>query len=246
MNNSFKTIFKNDFFLTKIISKKCFIINKQNSFFKSVNGKNKIKKFLELNKSKKFFIHLKISEYDKLIDRFLQQNNFKLIERNEIYEKKNKFVVNIKKIKLLKIRLARSSDKNKISNIAQKNFKYSRFHKDKLISNYYANKIKKNWIENYFYGKRGDELIIAELDKKIVGFLLLINTKKCIFIDLICVDKKYSGRGIGKSMIEYLETNYDFISIKVGTQSNNLPSKKLYENSGFKINKTNYTYHYHN
>lgn len=246
MNKTYKNYFYYDNFLSKVIKKDCFVLKKTNSFYKSAKNRKTIKKFIQLYNNDKIFIHLKLTTYDKSIDSFLKKNNFKLIEKNEIYEKKRKKCEILKKVKFLNIRYAKQNDKKNISNIAKKNFKLSRFHKDELISNYYSNKIKKKWAENYFVGKRGDALIVAEIKKTVVGFLLLITLKKQIVIDLICVDKNYSGQGIGKAMINYLEENNSFESIIVGTQSDNNPSKILYKNYGFKIKKTNFTYHYHN
>ena len=73
--------------------------------------------------------------------------------------------------------------------------------------------IKKKTLENYFSGNRGDKIIIQFYKRKISGFCLLIfENKNTARIDLICIDKKYSKRGLAKDLLKY--TLYKMKKIK--------------------------------
>ena len=68
--------------------------------------------------------------------------------------------------------------------------------------------IKKNWIQNFFLGKRGDALHVIKIKKKIIGFVLLIFKKKLLIIDLIAIRKKFQIKGYGTNLIKYINSYY--------------------------------------
>ena len=53
---------------------------------------------------------------------------------------------------------------DQICKIAEESFTNSRFYQDKFIPNEVASKIKKSWINNYFLGTRGDDLILQQIE----------------------------------------------------------------------------------
>jgi ribosomal protein S18 acetylase RimI-like enzyme len=174
---------------------------------------------------------------------------FYLIDTNVIFKKKIK-INDLKDIKNddLLIRFACIKDKEETTKLSSESFIYSRFHQDEKIPNKIANIIKFRWIENFFNGKRGDDLIIATFDDKVTGFILLIIDKinRNITIDLIAVHKDFRGKNIAKNMIRFLENNFnDYNNIIVGTQIVNIPSINLYESCGFQIDESYYVFHYH-
>jgi len=120
---------------------------------------------------------------------------------------------------------------------------------DNKISNKISDEIKGKWVGNYFSGKRGDKMIIAKINNKIIGFLQLLKTKNEFIIDLIAIDKNYRNKGIALNMIEFAENYYfekGYSSVIVGTQISNIPSIKLYQKLGFNIEGAKYVFHYHN
>ena len=130
--------------------------------------------------------------------------------------------------------------------LANKSFKYSRFHLDSFFSNEVANNIKAEWVRSFFMEKRGDAMIVALIDNTIVGFLLLLQDDERITIDLIAVDSNFRGEGIAKDMIMYSQDCYKDLSfIRVGTQLVNRPSINLYENLFFRFIEAKYVFHYH-
>ena len=73
---------------------------------------------------------------------------------------------------------------------------FDRFHKDPNIPNSIASEIKKQWVRNFFLGKRGDKCFIKRSsDGKVIGFLLSNISNENIKIDLLAVDKNYRGQG---------------------------------------------------
>lgn len=156
-----------------------------------------------------------------------------------------------KKNRKIRIRFAEKEDENELCKIAMKNFLYSRFHLDPMIPNPVANKLKACWVKNFFLGNRGDEMIVAEMEKKICGFLLLVNNMNMnLIIDLICVDRKFHKKGIAKMMIHFAKNKLNFNKtnkqkLVVGTQLLNIPSIKLYQSLGLKIISSQFILHYH-
>ena len=103
------------------------------------------------------------------------------------------------------------------------------------------------WVSNFYAGKRGDALLVAEIDNKIVGFLLILFNQENMVIDLVGADERYRRRGIARSLLMYMEMHFSgFQRIIVGTQVANIVSLKFYESVGFQVCDTRYVFHYHN
>ena len=195
-------------------------------------------------KSKNILITIKSKK--KFKNLFLKKNQIKLIEKNITFLKssrKKKIEINYFK----NIRPANIFDKKPILDIAGNSFIKSRFYKDKNIKKRLAKKIKRNWLLNFFRKKRGEYLIVSEVNKKVVGFLLILKNQKDYIIDLIAVKKIYQNLGLGTKMIEFLENKIlkqNKVKIYVSTQSDNKDSIKLYIKNKFKVKYKKYVYHF--
>lgn len=149
------------------------------------------------------------------------------------------------------VRFARADDREPVAEIAAGAFRYSRFHLDPLIPGELADAIKAAWAVNYFEGKRGDGMIVAEHAKRVVGFLqLLWSAPDHLVIDLVGVAPANQGRGIGRDMILYAArygTGDGRVPsrISVGTQAANAPSVRLYESLGLRLREAQYVLHHH-
>ena len=199
-----------------------------------------------------------INKIDKLYPKnfiFFKTNN--LNKNKEILKKLNFYLVEKSILFCLKInkkfrfnencRLVTKKDKKEILNLAKKSFIYSRFFQDKNIDKKIAEKVKVNWLKNYFLGKRGSKIIVHEINGKLSGFILLIYNKKNLFIDLIAVNKKLRGNNIGSLLIEssinfYKKCKY----IYAGTQLANKASINFYKKNKFIVVKKSYTFHRYN
>jgi len=163
-----------DKFVSNLIGLKSYIVNK-NILTKDLEN---IKKpfFLTIKSRKKLFFktklkNIKINFISKLI-----------------YFKKN-----LKKKQLLdvKCRNANKHDIKQIINIAKEKNLNSRFIMDKLIPEKFKKEYRSVWIKNFFKKQRGDYLIVAEKNKEILGFVLILIKKNQLTIDLIVSSKKH-------------------------------------------------------
>jgi ribosomal protein S18 acetylase RimI-like enzyme len=203
------------------------------------------KKFRRDHIEENYFVFSKISTNSVNLWQCLEKVHFKLIDTNVKFELHGNVLSKMNQQKNIEICFAEIKHQQVAGKIARDNFIYSRFHLDPLIDNDIASQVKQNWVKNYFSGKRGDEMVLALLNDKPVGFLQLIIKDMDLFIDLIGVDKKAQGKGLASAMINYAEKNIIHTCIKVGTQIGNLPSIKLYQKLGFVLTGSDYVFHYH-
>lgn len=144
-----------------------------------------------------------------------------------------------------KVRLATADDEKNVAYIAREAFRYDRFHLDPLISEEVARDVKEAWVRNYFSGERGDAMVVAEVERTVEAFLLLlVSPGEGTTIDLIAVDPVRQGRGLAAAMIEFASM-FEPRRFVVGTQAANIASIRLYEKLGFRVSSTQYVMHAH-
>lgn len=144
-------------------------------------------------------------------------------------------------------RFAAPDDAAAVRELAAAAFVQSRFYLDPLISDASASRVKAEWAGNFFAGKRGDWMVVAEEDSAVAGFLQLLRGDDSVVIDLIAVAPGSRGRGIARSMIAFaasrcLERD---AALTVGTQIGNPGSLALYESLGFSVVSAQYVLHLH-
>jgi ribosomal protein S18 acetylase RimI-like enzyme len=144
------------------------------------------------------------------------------------------------------VRTAVPQDREAVADIARRSFRFSRFHLDPKIPRALADEIKARWAENFFHGRRGDAMVVAETGGKPAGFLQLLHADDgALVIDLIAVDSGQRGKGIGSAMIAWAADYVSGDRIRVGTQAANVDSLRFYENLGFRTVATAYVMHLH-
>ena len=190
------------------------------------------------------FIDAKASVEDLSSVKHLEDLGFRLIDTNVQLVRKSEPI----KIQNYGSRFANESDEKSVCKVAGSSFTQSRFHLDQKIPRKIADKVKSEWAGNFFQKKRGDWMVVSEIDGNVVGFLQLLKKNEAtIVIDLIAVAPGHQGMGIGKSMISFainncLEGNPKVI---VGTQIANTNSLKTYNNLGFRTSSAQYVFHLH-
>ena len=147
------------------------------------------------------------------------------------------------------VREAKSSDEEAVRAIAGSSFRYSRFHLDPSIPVSLANRIKSEWAGNFFSGKRGNAMLIAETNGIVAGFCQLIFRDGNAVIDLIAVDPSFARRGLARKLLAGVTTcatkrKFPVQKVVVGTQAANTPSVNLYESFGFRLVSSNLVLHY--
>jgi ribosomal protein S18 acetylase RimI-like enzyme len=225
--------FTKDNFVTSLLGYQAYISDKyKKSYF--------IKEFRKLKKP--FFLTIKSRNKISLKDQKKFKINFcsKLIK----FEKKYK----LQQSSVYKCRSATNKDLNKIKKIALENSSNSRFVKDNLFPKKFRKNFRYSWLNNFFKKKRGDYLIVCGYKKNILGFVLLLKKIKSYQIDLIVVKKDKQSKGVGSSLINYINKRFLRAGVKLvaGTQSDNNKAINFYKNSGFIRSKdTIYNYHIH-
>lgn len=182
------------------------------------------------------FTKLGPSKLDTL--KHLLSDGFELIETQLTWHQ-NKTIPYMPS-KDLDLRFAKPPDAAAVKNIGSQVFVCSRFQQDKNIPRETANKIKEDWVGNYFSGKRGDQMIVAVAQNCVVGFLLLVNKN---IIDLIGVDTGFTNRGIALSMIAFANQHVGLL--QAGTQLINQASIGLYQKANFSLKSSQYILHHH-
>ena len=192
----------------------------------------------DLKEFPKGFISAKVPVTDINHVNFLYTQGFNLVEVLVQFQQRTPTV--IKTNTNIQVGFALSEDKDKVLEIAENSFIFSRFYQDSTIDKNTASRIKRDWVSNYFQGTRGTHMVIARDKNKVIGFMLLINT----VIDLIAVSPHHLRKGISSRMISFANQKIGFL--KAGTQLINSPSISLYENSGFFLQNAQFVLHKHN
>jgi dTDP-4-amino-4,6-dideoxy-D-galactose acyltransferase len=147
--------------------------------------------------------------------------------------------------------IAKREQFDAIPKIAERCFRWSRFHLDPKIPSSVANLIKRRWIENYVVGKRGSALYAAEIDGAVAGFLAVLESKiqnrAVAVIDLVGVAPEFQGRGVGAALVRTFVRDWinRVTELRVGTQAANVQSLRFYERCGFRIVESSYVLHAH-
>ena len=191
------------------------------------------------------FISAKVSATDQEGLEKLQHHGFCLIDTNL------QFLRPVAAIDepVTNLRFAVSDDEIAVRELARCQFRQNRFHRDSQIGPLIASRIKEEWAGNYFTGNRGNWMVVAQLENKVKGFLLLLHDEcqNHLIVDLIAVAANHRGKGIASAMIAYaiLRCLPSPIPMRVGTQLSNPASIAFYAKLGFKMVSADYVLHCH-
>ncbi len=176
-----------------------------------------------------------------------QQQQFRLIDTNIVFVTPavTPDVSSTSASTQITYRFATPSDATPVKTMARASFVYNRFLIDPKVPPAAGLKTRSAWVGNYFLGTRGTDLVVAEHQGKIVGFLLLIKREATLTIDLIAVDQAFQKQGIAMQLVAFAQQSIPNIDRwRVGTQVSNIPSMRFYEKLGFSIESTKYVLHY--
>lgn len=146
----------------------------------------------------------------------------------------------------------KESDSLSLLNIASESFLYGRFYSDESVSIHQANEIYREWTKNSLEKRMCDQTYVYRNGLDPIGFItmkILRTNENSLFsvgsIELLCVDGRYRGRGIGKSLLDAAIKYFYLNKIKVAlidTQVINIPAFSLYTKYGFVPGKIFHTY----
>lgn len=144
-------------------------------------------------------------------------------------------------------RNAIQKDIPKLKEIASKLYLDSRYHFDKNFIKKKIERFYSEWVSKAVQKKYDDDCLIYLQNSQPVAFCTLkYSNKDLAIISLFGVDKKFSGKGIGKKLLEqvmqYLK-HKKFSKVIVVTQGRNYSAQRLYQSAGFLTLKTELWYH---
>lgn len=135
--------------------------------------------------------------------------------------------------------------------VAQRSFRYTRFHLDPDVPREVADRIKRDWVWSYLNGRRGDELLVALRNGEPVGFLCGMPREerglRLRVIDLIGVAPEAQGTGAGRALVHAFHKRAAgrCDAVEVGTQMANTPATAFYERLGYVATRAAYDLHMH-
>jgi ribosomal-protein-alanine N-acetyltransferase len=91
------------------------------------------------------------------------------------------------------------------------------------------------------YRKHPDDFIVAELEGKIVGYIIAYDSGGFGDFDSVAVDPKYRGFGIGCLLVNYMLDRFKQKGLKrasLEVRTTNKTAISFYQKLGFKITKT--------
>lgn len=185
------------------------------------------------------FCYAKVSETDTELSWGLKAAGFFLVETLLTFKKKP----SKDGVMESRLREARASDCERVTRIAERSFRFSRFHADPNFNPDLANRIKAAWAGNFFRGQRGQRMLVAEERGHLCGFILLVENPQATAVDLIAVDPAFQGQGLGMALLSAAERKGR--QILAGTQKANSASCRMYQKCGYTADKSESVFHFH-
>jgi ribosomal protein S18 acetylase RimI-like enzyme len=177
--------------------------------------------------------------------RALSQLGFVVVDVNVTYEA-SPVVVPVEST--ISVRDSTAADSERLLEIAESAFEYSRFHLDELIGQAVANRSKRLWVESYLQRQRGDRLFVCHGETGPSGFLAALIQSDTAVIDLIATAPQARQQGAAMALLGHFARHYHergFTRLRVGTQVANVPSVRLYEKAGYRLRESQYVMHLH-
>ena len=136
---------------------------------------------------------------------------------------------------------------NVIYELAFESGKNSRFLLDSKFGIEKFKDLYKRWIDNSISGGFADDVLVCKIENDIVGLLTYKTSGNTATVGLIAISSSQQGKGIGRKILNYLESLLFENRIKkllIPTQSGNLQACKFYTKSGYSISEGIFIKHY--
>ena len=199
----------------------------------------------------KIFIYAKTDVHALDETRFLESRGFRLMDTNLTFSRRRldpETGKNLDRGLETRVRMAVPADEDAVVALARSSFTVDRFHLDPEVPTATADHLKGEWVRNYFKGKRGTAMAVAEAGsgKGIAGFLLFLLVGNALVIDLVAVSPDHRSQGLAGAMTRFGEQSFAKAEVlKVGTQIGNSGAIRCYQKLGFRLDHSHYVFHYH-
>jgi ribosomal protein S18 acetylase RimI-like enzyme len=151
------------------------------------------------------------------------------------------------------IRLFDKDDLTKIEKIAQNSFSLDRYHNDCHLPRQQSDILYKEFVKNASKGVGADRILVAVSEGKVIGFNTIESKNRLLahigipvstFV-LNAVSSEYRNRGVYSSLIyESLnELSGQTDEVEIRTHVNNFPVHHALSRLGFKLTRSQVTYH---
>lgn len=194
----------------------------------------------------------KILDFDLLYISSLSDFDFKLENYEKTFsEAKVSFVKKISNKNELDLKIVSFDESNTdietLYNLAFESGKNSRFLLDTSFKLNDFHRLYKIWIDNSISKKIADDVLIYQENNNIIGFVTYKIKDKNATIGLIAVDSNFQGKGIGRKLINHLESvlhQKSIDSLTIPTQLTNIQACNFYKKQGYSIEEVKYIKHY--
>jgi GNAT superfamily N-acetyltransferase len=172
----------------------------------------------------------------------LERGGFRMVERQLTFRRDIPASSNIQPEEMM---LAAAADVEACAQIGQGSFSFDRFHADPKVPRAAADEIKARWARNGIAG-RADAALVVRQDGVVAGFNLCMRKGADAVIDLIAVDPRWQGRGLGRRLVDGALAHYagKAPAMWVSTQESNAVSVALYRAAGFALHGVAQTWHW--
>jgi dTDP-4-amino-4,6-dideoxy-D-galactose acyltransferase len=154
-------------------------------------------------------------------------------------------MVTSKTISSHNIRTATSNDLDKVKSLARFNHTDSRFFKDSRFDKVISEKLFELWIDRNSSSESAI-ILVSEIDLVVSGYIAISFQNNIGVIELIGVNPKFRGLGIGVNLIssslDWFRNN-NINTVNVVTQGTNIPALRMYHKCGFAPIQSKSWYH---
>lgn len=143
------------------------------------------------------------------------------------------------------IRKATADDERAAATLSGRSFNLSRFHVDPVLGEKISRRVHEEWMRNSIRGVAADAVFLAEKRGELAGFITCKKSKETGAIELVAVDAKFSGQGLGAALVSSAVrwmSDQGCTRASVRTQTNNEPAVQLYVKMGFLEKNQTITY----
>ena len=150
-----------------------------------------------------------------------------------------------------RVRFARAEDRAAVAAAGGQRFRIQPLPSRSGIPTWLAHRVKAAWADNFFAGKRGDGMVVAEHAGVVAGFLqLLWSPGDVLTIDLIAVAPRSARSGLARAMIGFAAVNgvgdpRRPRGFRVGTPGGQYAVRATCELLGFRLSEAQFVLHHH-
>jgi dTDP-4-amino-4,6-dideoxy-D-galactose acyltransferase len=175
----------------------------------------------------------------------LSDSNIPLLDTKIIFYK-NRTSFN-KNIKLYPIESYYIDDQyEKLIKLVFMSGKFSRYRIDTNFKRNEFEKLYKEWIDKSLKRIIADDVLVYKTNNKIIGFVTYVISELKLTIGLMAVDSDYQGKGIGKTLMDFIENvayKKKLKEINVATQFANIEACDFYKACNYKMKSKKEIYH---